>query len=212
MRPISPLRSDARRGARAQQQCGPGIARRPCRDREYIQYTRTHGQVHFAKRSRHETFALPRPGAPNKMLVSVMVADSFANFRLGAPQAHTVAAYAACESRTSAQPSSSTPPCSQPCRTRPPADARRRRSRPAATNPRRARREPPVPANPPVSTRTAPVRIRNRTVPIRADSAPALGLDLSRAATVLGSTVCLGFCDGYLAKPARTTAPCRRRH
>ena len=29
MRPISPLRSDARRGARAQQQCGPGIARRP---------------------------------------------------------------------------------------------------------------------------------------------------------------------------------------
>jgi len=208
MRPISPLRSDARRGARAQQQCGPGIARRPCRDREYIQYP----WPSTFRQAQTRNIALPRPGAPNKMLVSVMVADSFANFRLGAPQAHTVAAYAACESRTSAQPFSSTPPCSQPCRTRPPADARRRRSRPAATNPRRARREPPVPANPPVSTRTAPVRIRNRTVPIRADSAPALGLDLSRAATVLGSTVCLGFCDGYLAKPARTTAPCRRRH
>ena len=157
--------------------------------------------------------ALPRPARRAEQNVGFgQVADSFANFRLGAPQAHTVAAYAACESRTSAQPFSSTPPCSQPCRTRPPADARRQRSRPAATNPRRARREPPVPANPPVSTRTAPVRIRNRTVPIRADSAPALGLDLSRAATVLGSTVCLGFCDGYLAKPARTTAPCRRRH
>ena len=62
MRPISPLRSDARRGARAQQQCGPGIARRPCRDREYIQYP---GQVHFAKR-RHETLHCPGPARRTK--------------------------------------------------------------------------------------------------------------------------------------------------